>query len=72
MPLVPKNVDMYDFPLNLSNETMMYLEWGGIVRIYSSEGKQRKKYENDPMETTFTKITRCFTNISTGCQNIYE
>ena len=37
------NVDIFDFPLNLSNETMTYVELGGIVGIYSSGGKGRQK-----------------------------
>ena len=32
------------------------VEWGGIVGIYSSGGKEDKKHENDPMETTITHM----------------
>ena len=42
MPLVLINVNIYDFPLNLSNEAMGYLEWGGRVGIYSSGGNPKQ------------------------------
>ena len=41
------------YPLKSTKELIMtYVQWGGILVVYSSGTKTRKKHENDPMETT--------------------
>ena len=48
IPLILTNVDIYDFPLNLSNEIMACVQWWGIVWIYSCGGKQGQKSKKWP------------------------
>ena len=47
-----KSARVFSSPI-FSNETIMYVERGDIVRISSSGAKSRQKHEIHPIETTY-------------------